>query len=286
MTSDAKVGLLLSLVFIFIIAFVINGLPNYFRKTDSNDLTRDYLNKLRSYDSDITHGAREAVEAMSAVRPVGKIEISGGRRYEDNSVRFTQSLPKIVPITGDDAAAKSAVLPLPADNRPKEAQVTYTAKLAGPKIYTVQDGDNLSLIAEKFYGPQEGCKRENVEMLFRANKNKLSSPDFLQVGQRLLIPPLKRLREGSVQASATYEQGLFEKAEDLESSTMSLASTVMAKAGRSRDYVVKEGDSLWLIAKEQLGNSGRYVEIVSLNKDIIEDEEQLDVGMRIKLPGR
>ena len=28
MTSDAKIGLLLGLVFIFVIAFVINGLPN------------------------------------------------------------------------------------------------------------------------------------------------------------------------------------------------------------------------------------------------------------------
>ena len=29
MTSDAKIGLLLGLVFIFVIAFIINGLPNF-----------------------------------------------------------------------------------------------------------------------------------------------------------------------------------------------------------------------------------------------------------------
>ena len=49
---------------------------------------------------------------------------------------------------------------------------------------------------------------------------------------------------------------------------------------------MREGDSLWRIAGEQLGNPGRYNEIVSLNKDIIEDEEQLTVGMQLRLPGR
>jgi len=39
MTSDAKIGLLLGLVFIFIIAFIINGLPKLRGESDSNELT-------------------------------------------------------------------------------------------------------------------------------------------------------------------------------------------------------------------------------------------------------
>ena len=39
MTSDAKIGLILGLVFIFIIAFIINGLPKLRGETDSNELT-------------------------------------------------------------------------------------------------------------------------------------------------------------------------------------------------------------------------------------------------------
>ena len=39
MTSDAKIGLLLGLVFIFIIAFIINGLPNFKSEADNNELT-------------------------------------------------------------------------------------------------------------------------------------------------------------------------------------------------------------------------------------------------------
>jgi hypothetical protein len=39
MTSDAKIGLLLGLVCIFIIAFVINGLPRFRNVVSSNELT-------------------------------------------------------------------------------------------------------------------------------------------------------------------------------------------------------------------------------------------------------
>ena len=38
MTRDVKIGLLLGLAFIFMIAFVINGLPSF--RGDSNELTK------------------------------------------------------------------------------------------------------------------------------------------------------------------------------------------------------------------------------------------------------
>ena len=37
MTADAKIGLLLGLVFIVIIAFLINGLPNFFKSEETNE---------------------------------------------------------------------------------------------------------------------------------------------------------------------------------------------------------------------------------------------------------
>ncbi|HEX42205.1 MAG TPA: hypothetical protein ENN81_09115, partial [Phycisphaerales bacterium] len=41
MTSDAKIGLLLGLVFIFIIAFIINGLPSLRQEPNGNEWTID-----------------------------------------------------------------------------------------------------------------------------------------------------------------------------------------------------------------------------------------------------
>ena len=47
MTSDAKIGLLLGLVFIFVIAFVINGLPSFRDATNSSELTTNMVSSQR-----------------------------------------------------------------------------------------------------------------------------------------------------------------------------------------------------------------------------------------------
>lgn len=49
--------------------------------------------------------------------------------------------------------------------------------------YTVKPGDNLSKISKEFYGdPNQYMK------IFYANRDKLSDPDKLKVGQQLTIP--------------------------------------------------------------------------------------------------
>jgi nucleoid-associated protein YgaU len=50
--------------------------------------------------------------------------------------------------------------------------------------------------------------------------------------------------------------------------------------------VVKDGDNLWKIAADQLGNGSRYKEIIKLNPGIVSHEDNLDVGTRLRLPVR
>ena len=54
---------------------------------------------------------------------------------------------------------------------------------AGAKSYTVQPGDSLSKIAKEFYGNASSYMK-----IFEANKDKLSDPNKIQVGQVLKIP--------------------------------------------------------------------------------------------------
>lgn len=49
--------------------------------------------------------------------------------------------------------------------------------------YTVQAGDSLSKIAEKFYG-----KASEYHRIFEANRDKLKDPDHVQAGADLVIP--------------------------------------------------------------------------------------------------
>lgn len=49
-------------------------------------------------------------------------------------------------------------------------------------------------------------------------------------------------------------------------------------------YTVKAGDTLWKIAKAQLGDGSRFPEIVKLNKDLIKNPDVILIGWELKLP--
>jgi len=51
------------------------------------------------------------------------------------------------------------------------------------KTYTVKAGDTLSKIAKEIYG-----NANEYNKIFEANRDKLQSPDKIQVGQELVIP--------------------------------------------------------------------------------------------------
>jgi nucleoid-associated protein YgaU len=143
-----------------------------------------------------------------------------------------------------------------------------TVRRTVQKVYVVEEGDSLSVIAKKVYGEVEGNRKVNVARIFEANRN-LKSRDKIYVGQKLFIPLLPGTS--------------FKKVE-----TLAGKNTVEGKSRKSSGkwYVVRDGDSLWDIASEYLGNGSRYYEIVRLNTNILSDEDNLVVGMRLKLPAR
>jgi nucleoid-associated protein YgaU len=53
----------------------------------------------------------------------------------------------------------------------------------GQRTYTVNSGDNLSAIAQNFYGDASQWHR-----IYDANRDKISNPDLIHPGQELVIP--------------------------------------------------------------------------------------------------
>jgi nucleoid-associated protein YgaU len=171
-----------------------------------------------------------------------------------------------------------------AANAAKDAN--HKAKSNGsalPKIYVVIDGDSLAVIAKKVYGYQHGNKRINISRIFQANRGIMKSPDEIYVGQRLVIPPLSDSQSGEDKIEKLFCPASFERVESIGQRQI---VTDSGSAKESRHYVVQEGDSLWQIAAEQLGDGTRYQEIAELNASILEDEDNLVIGMRLKLPRR
>jgi LysM repeat protein len=67
--------------------------------------------------------------------------------------------------------------------QPQVAAAAAAGAGAAGKTYTVKSGDTLSKIAKEFYG-----NANEYNKIFEANKDKLSSPDRINVGQELKIP--------------------------------------------------------------------------------------------------
>jgi len=281
MTSDAKIGLLLGLVFIFIIAFIINGLPRFRSNTNNNELTTNMVNS-QNDPLGIAAKERKAQGVFNRAQRVKRERADEAQTSSDNQEKIRYQ----VPLSGDDSvveAANDKVKPAaPASNTNKKTRVNRPEPVKPdlPKTYVVSKGDHLAIIAQKFYGPDEGNKKINVDRIFEANRKLLKSPDEILVGQKLTIPPLID-KSGSV-----FSGSLFEKVKSIGRKLTSSDPPKTPRPKRNRQYVVREGDSLWRIAAEQLGDGTRYEEINELNADIVEDEDDIAVGLRLRMPAR
>jgi nucleoid-associated protein YgaU len=290
MTSDAKVGLLLGLVFITIIAFVINGLPRIRNNTNNNELTTN-MKRPPNTSLGIAAKERKAREVFERARQVEEDSIakvtspSTTKTESKGNLRFEMPLPEVAStktekLAGSKIEDVTEPVTMTLDTNEKiRFKKPPTVKPAQPKIYVVSDGDNLAVIAQKFYGPEEGNRKVNVDRIFKANRGTLKSPDELFVGQKIAIPPLSGSIADEGESEGVFSGGLFEKVKSIGQ-----RRSQSSRGSASKQYVVKEGDSLWKIAHKLLGDGTRYKEISRLNTNILNDEDNLVAGMRLTIP--
>jgi nucleoid-associated protein YgaU len=220
MTSDAKIGLLLGLIFIFIIAFILNGLPGLHGKGGSNQATAEDLSNLSSSSVNPPLTQPGGV-ASSMGAPAGgggedvryKISLGGpaDKATDVKAIAPTDSTPSpLCPADGNAPAPKIAMgdaksglvdlSPTPVDKPVARSSTDGTAmvpdagiqstQVDAPKAsdYTIVSGDSPAKIAVKVYGAKEGNKEANVKKLMATNN--IKDPSKLVVGRKLTIPAL------------------------------------------------------------------------------------------------
>ena len=261
MTSDAKIGLLLGLAFIAVIAFLINGLPDIYKEAQANETISSSITTNNNPSLLLGRKAEQAAEIIETKRSVhiAKKQTVPPKSFTEERDRF--KLP-------------GKVTEVAVAHRQKE--FLKNGKIS--QTYIVQSGDNMAVIAKKFYGSQWGNKTATVQKMFTANKDIISSPDRIEVGMQIAIPSLSSIGITTPQKNPNFSTGFVKKVRT------AIENVITAK--RPSVYFVQSGDNLWKIAQNHLGDGSRYEEIVELNDDIITDSEDITVGMQLKLPRR
>ena len=154
--------------------------------------------------------------------------------------------------------------------------ISWTQALTGMREHKAEPGDSVSRWAARFLG---GNTKANRELIVRANPSLQSDPNKVIVGKTYLIPTPAGGETGSAVASAVppQPQGQLDAQPAAQLPTVSTTEYI---------YTVKERDSLWKIANEQLGNPGAVAAIKELNKDTLRGGDTVMVGMKLKLPGK
>jgi len=258
MTSEHKIGLLLGLLFIFVIAFLINGLPSLKASAHGNELTYNMVNH-QADTPGLAQEERDSIESLDrsfgqATHADSPLKSSGDTQDE---VRFRMPLP-----TPGSEVSRSVADALRETMAERKRNRTQT----GTQFYVVQSGDNLGTIAEKFYGKIIGNKLATVDTLFAANRAVLPSPDEVRAGTKLTIPVV----------TGAASQVLKTNRTGAGKAKSSARTTVL--------YTVKEGDNLWKIAAKQLGDGNRNKDIMTLNEMVLLGSTKVVPGMRLKLP--
>ncbi len=125
---------------------------------------------------------------------------------------------------------------------------------ANTVIYTVEAGDSLWKIAEKFYGDGSFWRK-----IYAENASVIGSdPNKIRVGMVLTI----YLNQGDG----------------------SMITSVAADGTAVNTYIVQRGDTLWKIALKVYGRSWRWRKIFEANTDKINDPGQIYVGQVLFIP--
>ena len=188
MTSNAKVGLLMGLLVIFVFAFIVNGLSGFRHARNDNYIIPLVDASPRGIKPDIQ--PENFPPQPVPVRPPE--ETPPPKKKE----QFQDQPPKTAP-------------PVKTDNYTKPAKQTW------PKVHIVRQGENLADIAKEYYGPKEGNRRVNIKRIFEANRKSLDSPDMIYPGQELIIPPLWASASDKNGIDGIFPDSMFEKVESI-----------------------------------------------------------------------
>jgi len=256
MTSDAKIGLLLGLVFIFIIAFVINGLPRLRHEPESNQLTINSADKIvepQTTSIALPVGTEKNEQLLQWTAPAASQQMASASRPAETPQQsaYDQQIRSITPLPKEPLIAKDVLIGLPVQ------PAAESIKPANPPVST---GPSL---LDKLIGPASQPASKSVESTSEPAGDNSASSEAAKAPQPEPKPAATKPQRPKP-ASQT-------------------------DAGWPKKYRVRDGDSLALIAKkfygpEQGNRLANIQAIFEANKQTLKSPDQILVGQELLIP--
>ncbi len=318
MTKEAKVGLLLGLVFIVGIAVVLRGVSDGLDSEQEEQMllgradTSEYADSVAGREN-LSMAAEQAEQLTPnpALEPVATpapppaneqiVAVASPTQPDQiNNIRYVQTLPGSV---SQPVSPSQSLTDIPAPTQPAGEPmfrpVSPSSMIAAGGEIT--GGGSLpgvvNIIAEPAKvvaaAPRPAARTYTVQ----------SGDDLTKVARKVYGPVegnrwvnIKRISDASGLTNMdTLRVGQKLTIPDVEGvQVRAVDQTVNARRGekavpaspppasKSRTYVVKDGDTLWKIAQRELGDGARFGEITKINK--LRDENAIKPGMKLRLP--
>ena len=186
------------------------------------------------------------------------------------------------------AETKTAAKP---DEKTPEGFVPLPPEGTAVKVrhHEVHSGDSLYAICKQYYG-------DTSLLSALAKANSIDDPTNLKVGAKLLIPPAETIggkaatpsvaKNEAAPGGASIDPNVHVKIEQTVKLPLKNPKATTAPPASSTPratYIVKAGDSLRQIALRIYGSKENWKKLQDLNKDVIDDPDNLKVGTVLKL---
>ena len=137
---------------------------------------------LRTINADMTSGT--IANLLRKAAEDGKIDVPASLNTAEGDVDMDTLLFNLVQTSlANDGTIAGAEAAQEMSRRAFAASDAKTRDVKGERVYIVEPGDSLAYISLQFYGRPSAYDR-----IFQANRSVLTSPDRIQIGQRLIIP--------------------------------------------------------------------------------------------------
>ena len=120
----------------------------------------------------------------------------------------------------------------------------------------------------------------NTILAFQEHQKLMASTHNIDIEQSLVVPKLKASEFEKINIFGIFPSSMFEQVESIGRRHL----PDKQNENQCTEYIVRDGDTLWNIAAEQLGDACRYKEISKLNSGILKNDHDLTIGMRLILP--